>query len=64
MEDLLREKQKKEGVVIIMSIAHMDSINMDDKVAIINRGVISEYGKYKDLAPNKSSHIANFFKSK
>ena len=47
-----------------MSIAHMDYINMHDKVAIINRGIISEYGKYSELIAKKSPQIANFFKSK
>ena len=50
--------------MVIMSVAHMDFINMEDKIAIINRGVVSEYGKYEDLAINKGSQIGNFFKSK
>ena len=47
-----------------MSISHLDSISMEDKIAIINRGVVNEYGQYKNLAKNKSSQIFNFFKSK
>ena len=36
LEEILRQKQQQEGVMVIMSITHLDSIQMGDKVAIIN----------------------------
>lgn len=47
-----------------MAISHLDFINPSDKVAIIEKGTVTEYGVYQDMATNLNSNIGNFFKSK
>jgi len=36
----------------------------NDKVGIIESGVVKEYGKYWELLDNPNSKISSFFKSK